>query len=161
MGFSLCPEWGHEGMKDVLARCHKKTAVQVCTLTILHCHLVSSCIHVVICLLDYPVFDYPLPALLHVGSVIRNANWCLFSLVKNKPWRTRAYTWFWHRREQVAINMDGSGQCSKHSKEAQPRTCASWSVYINIVLYFSSSHTVFWNAPPNGYLHSTDNCYIF
>ncbi len=25
-----------EAMKDVLARCHKKTAVQVCTLTIMH-----------------------------------------------------------------------------------------------------------------------------
>ncbi len=25
-----------EAMKDVFARCHKKTAVQVCTLTIMH-----------------------------------------------------------------------------------------------------------------------------
>jgi hypothetical protein len=32
-------------MKDVLARCHKKTAVQVCTLTIMHCRLVSTCTH--------------------------------------------------------------------------------------------------------------------
>jgi hypothetical protein len=27
----------NEAMKDVLARCHKKTDVQVCTLTIMHC----------------------------------------------------------------------------------------------------------------------------
>jgi hypothetical protein len=32
-------------MKDVLARCHKKTFVQVCTLTVMHCHLVSTCTH--------------------------------------------------------------------------------------------------------------------
>jgi hypothetical protein len=34
-------------------------------------------------------------------------------------------------------------------------------VYVNIILYFSSSNTVVWNAFPNGYLHSTDYCYIF
>ncbi len=44
------PEWGsvyaqNKAMKDVLKRCHKKTAVQVCTLTIMHCRLVSTCIH--------------------------------------------------------------------------------------------------------------------
>ncbi len=27
----------NEAMKDVLVRCHKKTDVQVCTLTIMHC----------------------------------------------------------------------------------------------------------------------------
>ncbi len=27
----------NEAMKDVLARCHKKTDVQVCALTIMHC----------------------------------------------------------------------------------------------------------------------------
>jgi hypothetical protein len=32
-------------MKDVLVRCHKKTAVQVCTLTVMHCRLVSICTH--------------------------------------------------------------------------------------------------------------------
>jgi hypothetical protein len=30
-----------EAMKDVFARCHKKTAVQVCTLTIMHYCLVT------------------------------------------------------------------------------------------------------------------------
>jgi hypothetical protein len=32
-------------MKDVLGRCHKNTDVQVCTLTIMHCCLVSICTH--------------------------------------------------------------------------------------------------------------------
>jgi hypothetical protein len=45
------PEWGsvyaqNEAMKDVIARCHEKTAVQVCTLAIIYCCLVSTCIHV-------------------------------------------------------------------------------------------------------------------
>jgi hypothetical protein len=33
-------------MKDVFARCHKKTAVQICTLTIMHCCLISVRINV-------------------------------------------------------------------------------------------------------------------
>jgi hypothetical protein len=42
------PEWGsvyarNEAMKDVFARCFKKTAVQVCTVIICSCHLVMSC----------------------------------------------------------------------------------------------------------------------
>jgi hypothetical protein len=31
----------NEAMKDVLTRCHKKTDVQVCTLTIMHCFPVT------------------------------------------------------------------------------------------------------------------------
>jgi hypothetical protein len=31
----------NEAMKDVFARCHEKTAVQACTLTIMHCCLVT------------------------------------------------------------------------------------------------------------------------
>jgi hypothetical protein len=73
MGFGLCPE---EAMKDVLVRCHKKTAVQACN------RLVST---FEIILLDYSVFDYLLPLFLHVGSLIRNTIWCLFLQVKNKP----------------------------------------------------------------------------
>jgi hypothetical protein len=67
----------------------------------------------------------------------------------------------WRLSLLVALNKDGSGQCSGHSRTAQPRTCGNWRVSVNIVLYFSSSNTVFWNVPPNGYLHSTDCCYIF
>jgi hypothetical protein len=38
----------NEAMKDELARCHKKTAVQVCTLTVMHYRLISVRIHIVI-----------------------------------------------------------------------------------------------------------------
>jgi hypothetical protein len=37
----------NEAMKDVLARCHKKTDVQVCTLTIMHCCPVTVNIHAI------------------------------------------------------------------------------------------------------------------
>ncbi len=36
----------NEAMKDAFARCHKKTAVQVCTLTIMHSCLISVGINV-------------------------------------------------------------------------------------------------------------------
>jgi hypothetical protein len=61
----------------------------------------------------------------------------------------------------VTLNKDGPGQCSGHLQAAQPRTCSLWKVYVNIVLYFSSNNTVFWNGYPNDYLHKTDGCYIF
>jgi hypothetical protein len=38
----------NEAMKDVFVRCHKKTAVQVCTLTIMHCCLVAANTHAMI-----------------------------------------------------------------------------------------------------------------
>jgi hypothetical protein len=72
------PEWGsvyaqNEAMKDVFARCFKKTAVQVCIVIIMH---LSSCI-----------FMYSRIVLLslHLGNPIRNIDWCLFLQVKNKP----------------------------------------------------------------------------
>jgi hypothetical protein len=49
----------------------------------------------------------------------------------------------------VALNKDGPGQCSGHLQAAQPRNCGPRKVYVNIVLYFPSSNTVFWNAYPN------------
>ncbi len=61
----------------------------------------------------------------------------------------------------ATLNKDCSEQWSGHLQTAQPRTCGPWRVNINIILYFSSSNTVFWNVPPNGYLCSTDCCYIF
>jgi hypothetical protein len=67
----------------------------------------------------------------------------------------------WRLSLLVALNKDGPGQCSEHLQPVQPRTCGPWRVYVNIVLYFSSSNTVFWNALPNGHMHSTDYCYIF
>ncbi len=81
------PEWGsvyaqNEAMKDVLARCHKKTAVQVCTLTIMHCHLVSTCIHDYDCLFDYSVFDYLSLPFLHVKNMIRTLTDVYFRRLK-------------------------------------------------------------------------------
>jgi hypothetical protein len=67
----------------------------------------------------------------------------------------------WRLSVLVALNKDGPGQCSEYSPAAKPRTCGPWKVNVNIVLYSSSSNTVFWNAFPNGYLHSTDCCYNF
>jgi hypothetical protein len=67
----------------------------------------------------------------------------------------------WRFSLLVALNNDGPGQCNGYPQAAQPRTCGPWRVYVNIVVYFSSSNTVFWNVLPNDYLHSTDYCYIF
>jgi hypothetical protein len=67
----------------------------------------------------------------------------------------------WKLSLLVALNQDGPGQCSGHLQAAQPRSWGPWRVYINIVLYLSSSNTVSWNALPNDYLHSTDYCNIF
>ncbi len=52
------PEWGsvhawNEAMKDVFARCYEKTAVQVCTLTIMHCCLITVNTHIMICMCYY------------------------------------------------------------------------------------------------------------
>jgi hypothetical protein len=47
--------------------------------------------------------------------------------------------WGFHLLE--ALKNDGPGQRSGHSQAAQPRTCGPWNVYVNIVLYFSSSNT--------------------
>jgi hypothetical protein len=48
-----------------------------------------------------------------------------------------------------------------HLRTAQSGTCGYETVYVNIVLYFSSSNTVLWNIPPEmSYPHSTDCCYF-
>ncbi len=101
------PEWGsvhawNEAMKDVFARCHKKTAVQVSTLTIMHCCLITVNTHIMICMCYYlTLAAYPCHPCLWL---IHNTNWCLFSQVKNKPWHTWVYTWFWHHPEQFQIS---------------------------------------------------------
>jgi hypothetical protein len=58
---------------------------------------------------------------------------------------------YWGLSLQVALNKDGPGQWSGHLHAAQPRTCGPGKMYVNIVLYFPSSNTVFWNAYPNDY----------
>jgi hypothetical protein len=47
-----------------------------------------------------------------------------------------------------ALKKDGPGQCSGHS---QAPTQNLWKVYVNIVIYFLSSNTIFWIAYPNDY----------
>ncbi len=53
---------------------------------------------------------------------------------------------YWGLSLLVALNKDGPGQCSGYVQEAQPKTCGPRKVYVNIVLYFPSNETVFWNA---------------
>jgi hypothetical protein len=67
----------------------------------------------------------------------------------------------WRISLLVTLNKDRPEQWRGHLRTAQPRICGHWRVYLNIVLYFSSSNTVFWNVPPNGCLHSTDCSYMF
>jgi hypothetical protein len=51
---------------------------------------------------------------------------------------------YWGLGLLLALNKDEPGQWSGHLRTAQPRTCGPWKVYVNIVLYFtSSSNTVF------------------
>ncbi len=104
------PEWGsvyvqNEAMKDIFARCLKMTAVQVCTLITMHCRHVSTCM--------IRLFDYLLPLFLHLGNPICTINWWLFSQVKNKPWRTWVYTWFWHCRQHwpIELSVTKLGHC--------------------------------------------------
>jgi hypothetical protein len=47
----------------------------------------------------------------------------------------------------VTLNKDGSGQCSGHPRTAHSTFCGPWRVYVNIVLYFSPSDTVFGTHP--------------
>jgi hypothetical protein len=58
---------------------------------------------------------------------------------------------YWGFTLLVALNKDGPGQWSGHLQAAQPRTCGPQKMYVNIVLYFPSSNTLFWNAYPNDY----------
>ncbi len=75
-------------MKDVVTRCFKKTAVQVCTV------ILPSCIF---------MYSRIVLLFLHSGNLIRNTDWCLLSQVKNKPWHPWVYSWIWHHREQKQI----------------------------------------------------------
>jgi hypothetical protein len=88
MGFSLCLEWGHEG------RIHEVPQEDCCSSMYINYYAFcpeSTCIHIFMLL--------PLG----LGNLIHNIDWLLFSLVKNKPWHTWVYTWFWHHREQLQL----------------------------------------------------------
>jgi hypothetical protein len=54
-----------------------------------------------------------------------------------------------------SMNLD-----SEHSPTVQSGNCGYGTVYVNIVLYFPSSNTVFWNTPQMVYLRSIDCCYF-
>jgi hypothetical protein len=72
---------------------------------------------------------------------------------------------YWRLSLLLTLNKDGPGQCSGHLQVAQPRTCGPRKVYVNIVLDFLSSNTVFWNAYLNDYQMIIcivlNCCYIF
>ncbi len=53
----------NEAMKDVFARCHEKTAVQVCTLTIMHYCSVTVNIHAMMHMLLSNIDNLTLPSL--------------------------------------------------------------------------------------------------
>jgi hypothetical protein len=83
------PEWGsvyaqNEAIKDVFARCQEKTAVQVCTLIIMHCCLVIANIHVMICTCYHPALAiYPChPCMYRIGFITLTGVY--FLQVKNK-----------------------------------------------------------------------------
>jgi hypothetical protein len=93
----------NEAMKDILARCHKKTDVQVCTLTIMHCCPVTVNIRAIA---TYATF---LQSAISISTVCMYKNVTVtltdvyFSQVKNEPWHPWVYTWFWHCREQYIL----------------------------------------------------------
>jgi hypothetical protein len=57
--------------------------------------------------------------------------------------------WLLRTQSASAFNKNGSGQCSGQLRTAQSRICRHWTVYAQIVLYFSSSNAVFGNIPAN------------
>jgi hypothetical protein len=75
MGFSLCPERGHEG------RTHEVPQEDRCSSMYINFHALSSyiCTHSH-CnpLISYLTFGYLSLPLLHVQNLIRNSNWSLF-----------------------------------------------------------------------------------
>jgi hypothetical protein len=70
MGFSLCPERGHEG------RIREVPQEDCCSSMYINYHALWSCIYVH---LHFMLLS------LHLGNLICNIDWCLFSQVKNKP----------------------------------------------------------------------------
>ncbi len=77
-------------MKEVFARCFKKTAVQVCTVIIME---LSSCNIV------YSLILLQTPCIQGIWLLVLISVY--FSQVKNKPWLPWVYSWIWHRREQL------------------------------------------------------------
>jgi hypothetical protein len=74
-----------EAMKDVFARCHKKTDVQVCTLTIVYYCLVTVNIRAIATVLTPPSDDQQFSSLCMYKSVTVILIGVYFSQAKNKP----------------------------------------------------------------------------
>jgi hypothetical protein len=68
MGFSLCPEQGHEGCICEVP--------QDCSSMYINYYALSSYFYIYSCFMLLS---------LHLGNQIRNIDWWLFSQVKNKP----------------------------------------------------------------------------
>ncbi len=104
------PEWGQSRVQYMprrgpwstysqgLARCLKKTDVQVCTLSSVY---VLFCNATFTLLLHTYVPSVTSSHLLPCTSCVCVITGVYFSQVKNKPWIPWVYTWFWHRR----VNM--------------------------------------------------------
>jgi hypothetical protein len=74
MGFSLCPERGHEGRIREVPREDRCSSMYLIT----HCCLVTLNIHVMICMRYLSsIWHLSLPSLF-VQDSIHNINWCLF-----------------------------------------------------------------------------------
>ncbi len=54
-----------EAMKDIFARCHEKTAVQVCTLTIMHYYLITVNFNAMIAVLNSHIGNLTLLPYVH------------------------------------------------------------------------------------------------
>jgi hypothetical protein len=82
MGFSLCPEQGYEG------RICEVPEEDGCSSMYIDYYALSSCIYMysrfMIRLFDIH-YSVTVLLFLHLGDLMRNIDWCLFSQVKNKP----------------------------------------------------------------------------
>jgi hypothetical protein len=107
-------------MKDVLARCLKKTVVQICTFTsvyILFCNANIALLLLTYLLMTNSHCLFPVYKLcLYKADVY-------FSQVKNKPWYPWIYTWFWH--------------CREHNLSAVPLRFSQWLFFNEVTdIYF-------------------------
>ncbi len=96
-GFSIHPERGYEGR---IREVKKKTAVQVCTLTIAYYCSVTVKIHAIATYATFRQWATFDPMHVQNKSLTVTLTGVYFLQVKNKPWNLWVYSWFWHRREQ-------------------------------------------------------------
>ncbi len=97
---SVCGQKGT--MKDVFARCLKRTDVQVCTLTLcIYRSVIAISTSLLHMYLSFTINNYlPLACTSFCDCIITGV---YFSQVKNKPWIPWVYTWIWHCRKQLLL----------------------------------------------------------